>query len=174
MSEDTDATASAIINTAQAFNGPETVSRHPLAEPDNRSGACGMKAGDWVRYIDGRTGIVDEFLPDGDAYVRWDSGGYATVKWNRLQPASIAKARADGKAEGDAEGYARAIEECAKLAEEFSSYYDPTYETPEEMRAQPGHRIVEGTGKSIANFIRALAAEKEQGRKALQREIENG
>lgn len=59
---------------------------HPMALP-NKSGACGMKAGDRVIYtIDGRTGIADEFLQDGDTFVVWDDGSFDTVKWNHLKP----------------------------------------------------------------------------------------
>ena len=45
-----------------------------------------MEAGDRVRYgIDGRTGIADEFLHDGDAFVTWDDGTFGTVKWSHLE-----------------------------------------------------------------------------------------
>jgi hypothetical protein len=58
---------------------------HPLALTDHPNGANGMKAGDHVRYtIDGRTGVADEFLPDGDAFITWDDGSYGTVHWNHL------------------------------------------------------------------------------------------
>lgn len=65
---------------------------HPHAYANNKSsGPNGLKAGDRVRYIQrgssayGRTGVVDEFLPDndafnGDAYVTWDDGEHAIVK----------------------------------------------------------------------------------------------
>jgi hypothetical protein len=60
---------------------------HPYAFPGNRSGAFNMRAGDRVIYqIDGRHGVADEFLSDGDAYVSFDDGSYDTVKWNHLQP----------------------------------------------------------------------------------------
>lgn len=60
---------------------------HPHAFPDNRSGANGMKAGDRVVYtIDGRRGVADEFLHDGDAFVTFDGGEFATVKWHHLRP----------------------------------------------------------------------------------------
>jgi hypothetical protein len=60
--------------------------RHPFALP-NLSSALGMKAGDHVRYkIDGRTGIADEFLHDGDTFIVWDDGTCDTVKWNHLEP----------------------------------------------------------------------------------------
>jgi hypothetical protein len=46
-----------------------------------------MSAGDRVRYtINGRTGVADEFLSDGDAFVTWDDGIYGTVKWHHLRP----------------------------------------------------------------------------------------
>lgn len=58
---------------------------HPLAFPENKSGANGMKAGDRVVYaIDGRCGVADEFLSDGDALVTFDGGGFGTVKWHHL------------------------------------------------------------------------------------------
>jgi hypothetical protein len=39
---------------------------HPFAIA-GRNGACGMNAGDRVRCtIDGKTGVADEFLSDGD------------------------------------------------------------------------------------------------------------
>jgi len=61
---------------------------HPLAIADHSNGALGMKAGDRVLYtIDGRTGVADEFLHDGDALVTWDDGTYGTVHWNHLVPA---------------------------------------------------------------------------------------
>ncbi|KKL13621.1 hypothetical protein LCGC14_2523970 [marine sediment metagenome] len=50
-----------------------------------------MKAGHRVIYeIDGRHGIVDEFLHDGDAYITFDDGACETVKWNHLRPSSTA------------------------------------------------------------------------------------
>lgn len=46
-----------------------------------------MKAGDRVTYsIDGRSGVADEFLHDGDAFVSFDDGKFETVKWNHLVP----------------------------------------------------------------------------------------
>lgn len=60
---------------------------HPLATTGHRNGANGMKAGDRVIYtIDGRRGVADEFLHDGDAFVSFDDGTHATVKWNNLRP----------------------------------------------------------------------------------------
>jgi hypothetical protein len=44
--------------------------------------------GERVRYtIDGRTGVADEFLSDGDTFVTWDDGTFGNVKWNHLEPA---------------------------------------------------------------------------------------
>lgn len=46
-----------------------------------------MKAGDRVRHDpDGRSGVVDEFLSDGDAYITWDDGTFGIVKWSLLSP----------------------------------------------------------------------------------------
>lgn len=60
---------------------------HPLVQTNRHNGACGMKAGDRVVYsIDGRCGVVDEFLSDGDAFVTWDDSSFDTVKWNHLFP----------------------------------------------------------------------------------------
>lgn len=62
--------------------------KHPLAAP-SRSGAFDMRAGDRVRSaIDGRTGIADEFFPDGDTFVSWDDGTFGTVKWCHLEKVS--------------------------------------------------------------------------------------
>lgn len=59
---------------------------HPLAIIDHANGANGMRAGDRVRYIlDGRTGVADEFLSDGDALITWDDGSHGIVKWNWLE-----------------------------------------------------------------------------------------
>lgn len=43
-----------------------------------------VSAGDHVEYFDGRRGTLVEALQDGDAQVKWDSGGYAMVKWIQL------------------------------------------------------------------------------------------
>ena len=60
---------------------------HPLAQQKYRSGANGMRAGDRIIYtIDGRHGVADEFLHDGDAFVTFDDGKYETVKWHHLCP----------------------------------------------------------------------------------------
>lgn len=61
---------------------------HPMSIPGKHSGANGMKAGDRVRYrLDGRLGVADEFLHDGEAFVTFDDGKHETVKWNHLEPA---------------------------------------------------------------------------------------
>ena len=60
---------------------------HPLAIIGHHNGANGMKAGDRVQHtLDGRMGIADEFLHDGDAFVTWEDGSHDTVKWNHLIP----------------------------------------------------------------------------------------
>lgn len=59
---------------------------HPFAFTERRSGANGMRNGDRVVYmIDGRHGIADEFLHDGDAFVTFDDGAHETVKWHHLR-----------------------------------------------------------------------------------------
>lgn len=62
---------------------------HPLTSPvAHNSGVYNMRAGDHVIYaIDGRTGIVDEFLSDGEALMTWDDGTYGIVNWYHLAPA---------------------------------------------------------------------------------------
>lgn len=47
-----------------------------------------MRVGDRVVYqIDGRHGVAEEFLQDGDACVRFDDGTSGTVKWRLLEKA---------------------------------------------------------------------------------------
>lgn len=59
---------------------------HPLARPDNQSGAFDMNAGDRVIHmVDGRHGVADEFLHDGDALVSFDDGSFEIVKWAQLR-----------------------------------------------------------------------------------------
>ncbi len=43
-------------------------------------------AGDRVeyRFENHRRGVLDEALHDGDAFVTWDDGSHATVKWCNL------------------------------------------------------------------------------------------
>lgn len=50
------------------------------------SGAMGMLSGDRVVLPDGRTGIADEFLQDGDAYVTLDDGRHVTANWSQMRP----------------------------------------------------------------------------------------
>jgi hypothetical protein len=69
---------------------------HPLALKGKSGGNSGawneVHSGDHVIYlIDGRTGVLDECLPDGDAFVTWDDGGFGTVKWHHLAPLSKVK-----------------------------------------------------------------------------------
>lgn len=47
-----------------------------------------MRVGYRVVYqIDGRHGVAEEFLQDGDACVRFDDGTSGTVKWRLLEKA---------------------------------------------------------------------------------------
>ena len=68
---------------------------HPLAFPNNCSGGNSgsiyeVHAGERIIYeIDGRRGVLDECLQDGDAYVTWDDGTFGTVKWNHLRPERV-------------------------------------------------------------------------------------
>ncbi len=58
---------------------------HPLATPNNRTGACGLRAGDRVICsLDNRHGTADEFLHDGEALVSFDDGTYGEIKWRFL------------------------------------------------------------------------------------------
>lgn len=58
--------------------------RHPLAI-GGRTSVAGITSGDRVRSrYTGLTGVVDEFLSDGDAFVSWDDGTFGTVKWREL------------------------------------------------------------------------------------------
>jgi len=62
------------------------------------SSALGMHSGDRVIYsMDGRHGIANEFLQDGDAYVSFDDGTQAQVKWNLLYPENPALTKREGK-----------------------------------------------------------------------------
>lgn len=71
-----------VYRSGKAINMP-----HPLAFVPNKSGAYDMKAGDRVIYIlNGRRGVADEFLQDGDTYITWDDGTFGTVKWRLLIP----------------------------------------------------------------------------------------
>jgi hypothetical protein len=58
---------------------------HPLARPENKSGALSMTAGE--RYYSKPHGcfvMVDEFLHDGDVLITTPEGKFDTVKWNEL------------------------------------------------------------------------------------------
>lgn len=64
---------------------------HPQAFSKNNGGFidgndCKVVAGDRVeyRFENHRRGVLDEALQDGDAFVTWDDGSYATVKWCNL------------------------------------------------------------------------------------------
>ena len=64
---------------------------HPLAFRDNRGGftdgnGCHVVAGNRVEYKfdNHRRGVLDEALHNGDAFVTWDDGSHATVKWRHL------------------------------------------------------------------------------------------
>lgn len=64
---------------------------HPLAFSHNNGGFIDgndrrVVAGDRVeyRFENHRRGVLDEALHDGDAFVTWDDGSYATVKWVHL------------------------------------------------------------------------------------------
>jgi hypothetical protein len=65
---------------------------HPFAIGNYRSGCdCGfglhLSTGDrFVYAIDMRTGVADEFLHDGDAFVTWDDSLFGTIKWNYMWP----------------------------------------------------------------------------------------
>lgn len=66
--------------------------KHPLCGPfAQHSGACGMRAGQTVRYaVDGRLCVMDEALQDGDALVTFLTGEHGIVKWNHLEPTEAA------------------------------------------------------------------------------------
>lgn len=67
---------------------------HPLCGPyDHLSGALGMRAGDRVVHIDGRRGIADAFLHDGEALVTWEDGTHGVVNWAVLRRAEAEEAR---------------------------------------------------------------------------------
>lgn len=67
-----------------------------------RSGAFGMTVGDRVIHtLDGRRGVAEEFLQDGDVQVKFDDGQPPhMVKWNYLEPefdwAALARLRKGG------------------------------------------------------------------------------
>ena len=57
----------------------------PGAEP-GCSGAYDMQSGGRVVHLDGRRGVADEYLSDGDALVSWDDGTFDAVRWNSIRP----------------------------------------------------------------------------------------
>ncbi len=64
---------------------------HPFAFRHNDGGFIDgndrrVVAGDRVeyRFENHRRGVLDEALHDGDAFVTWDDGTFATVKWHHL------------------------------------------------------------------------------------------
>lgn len=64
---------------------------HPLAFRNNSGGFIDgngriVVAGARVEYKfeNHRRGVLDEALHDGDAFVTWDDGSHATVKWRDL------------------------------------------------------------------------------------------
>lgn len=65
---------------------------HPFAFTDRKNGGTNkygqrMSAGDRVRNpFNGKEGIADEFLQDGDTYITYDDGTFDTVKWHHLVP----------------------------------------------------------------------------------------
>ena len=60
---------------------------HPFACSGHKNGALGMSAGDRIVYLkDGRHGVVDEFLYDGECFLTLDDGTYVTCKWRHIQP----------------------------------------------------------------------------------------
>jgi len=64
---------------------------HPFSVKGQSGCDCGavgkLAEGDRFIYaINLRTGVADEFLHDGDAFVTWDDGTYGTIKWNWMYP----------------------------------------------------------------------------------------
>jgi hypothetical protein len=62
---------------------------HPIGHKSaGNSGAWNeVCSGDQVIYlIDGRTGVLDECMHDGEAFVTWDDGTYGVIKWHHLAP----------------------------------------------------------------------------------------
>jgi hypothetical protein len=63
---------------------------HPMARPGNNSGIMekpgvyALRAGDRIISQDGRRGVADEFLQDGEAYVSFDDGTCACVRWQQI------------------------------------------------------------------------------------------
>ena len=66
---------------------------HPLAIKGISGGNSGgwneVHSGDHVICLtSGKTGVLDECLHDGDAFVTWDDGTFGTVKWHNLAPSA--------------------------------------------------------------------------------------
>lgn len=62
---------------------------HPLAVPTDhrRNGALGMRTGQRIIYApDGRCGVADEFLQDGEVYLTLDDGSHVATKWRFVSP----------------------------------------------------------------------------------------
>lgn len=65
---------------------------HPFAFTDHKNGGTNkhgqrMEAGCKVKNpFNGKTGIADEFLQDGDTYITYDDGTFDCVKWHHLEP----------------------------------------------------------------------------------------
>lgn len=59
--------------------------RHPHAiQEDGETGFYGIMAGERI-VVGGKHGWLDEALCDGDAYVSFDDGTFATVRWNAVE-----------------------------------------------------------------------------------------
>jgi len=85
--------AAVYLNTEHLYDAPSPTSPeagksqpHPLSMPGARTGAMGMQSGDRIVGPGGKTGRADEFLPDGEVFVSWDDGTYATLKWGQITP----------------------------------------------------------------------------------------
>ena len=77
---------------------------HPLASPNNKSrGNAGsdreVRAGERVVHsLDGRSGVLDECLHDGDALVTWDDGELRQCQMVRSAAGTAAAAQAGAAA----------------------------------------------------------------------------
>lgn len=59
---------------------------HPLALTGHVNGFGNVRAGDRIYHeLSHRSGILDEALSDGTAFVTWDDGSFGEVKWNHLR-----------------------------------------------------------------------------------------
>ena len=79
------------IENPQDLDRKETRMTHPLAFTGNKGGFIDgnerkVVAGDRIeyRFENHRRGILVEALQGGDAFVTWDDGSHATVKWHHL------------------------------------------------------------------------------------------